>query len=133
MNLLKEEHKSNVKDMKAKLDEYETNIQFKTQQLKDAQNQTKIRETDLHRFKEELEKTMKTLKDTTLSFQLGHKTLEEALARKSKEVESLAKSKNCKGCVICLEDLRDKEGNSLIKDLNDKLMDKSRAINSLED
>ena len=34
--MLKEEHKSNVKDMKAKLDEYETNIQFKTQQLKDA-------------------------------------------------------------------------------------------------
>ena len=76
---------------------------------------------------------MKTLKDTTLSFQLGHKTQEEALARKSKEVESLAKSKNCKGCVICLEDLRDKEGSSLIKDLNEKLIDKSKAVNSLED
>jgi Pyruvate/2-oxoacid:ferredoxin oxidoreductase delta subunit len=53
---------------------------------------------------------MKTLKDTTLSFQLTQKTLEEALARKSKEVDSLAKTKNCKGCVICLEDLREKDG-----------------------
>jgi hypothetical protein len=35
--------------------------------------------------------------------------------------------------VICLEDLKEKEGSGLIKELNEKLMDKTRVVASLED
>ena len=39
MNLLKEEHRSNVKDMRLKIEELETKLQFKTQQAIDYQKQ----------------------------------------------------------------------------------------------
>jgi hypothetical protein len=39
MNLLKEEHRSNVKDMRLKIEELETKLQFKTQQAIDFQKQ----------------------------------------------------------------------------------------------
>ena len=37
LNLIKDEHKSNLKDLKLKIDEYETQVQFKGQQFKDLQ------------------------------------------------------------------------------------------------
>jgi hypothetical protein len=55
------------------------------------------------------------------------------LAKKSKELDALAKSKNCKNCIICIEDLRGKPEAQIIKDLNDKLFDKSKQIQTLEE
>lgn len=54
---------------------------------------------------------------------------EEAIARKTKEVECLSKTKNCKNCILCLEDLKDKHpDSSLISDLNDRMMTKTKRI-----
>jgi Pyruvate/2-oxoacid:ferredoxin oxidoreductase delta subunit len=39
---------------------------------------------------------------------LNQRLTEEQLLKKKKEVEALAKEKKCKGCYVCLEDLRDK-------------------------
>jgi hypothetical protein len=33
---------------------------------------------------------------------------EETIARKTKEVETLMREKKCKNCVLCLEDLKDR-------------------------
>ena len=46
------------------------------------------------------------------------------------------REKKCKNCVLCLEDLKDRNASSdlnLIQDLNDRLMAKSKRIESLED
>jgi len=59
----------------------------------------------------DIEKLMKNLKDSSLVFSMGQKMNEETITRKTKEVESLIKEKKCKGCVICLEDLRGIEVN----------------------
>lgn len=91
------------------------------------------KERDIHKYKEESEKIMKGMKDSSLLFQQSQKTTEEALARKVKELDALSKSKSCKNCIICLEDLRDKSDYGLIKDLNDKLIDKSKQISTLEE
>lgn len=40
---------------------------------------------------------------------------EETIARKTKEVETLMREKKCKNCVLCLEDLKDRNASS---DLN---------------
>ena len=61
---------------------------------------------------------------------------EETIARKTKEVETLMREKKCKNCVLCLEDLKDRNPSSdytLIQDLNDRLMLKSKKIDTLEE
>lgn len=61
---------------------------------------------------------------------------EETIARKTKEVETLMREKKCKNCVLCLEDLKDRNPSTdytLIQDLNDRLMIKSKRIETLED
>ena len=59
---------------------------------------------------------------------MTQKMNEETIARKGKEVESLLKEKKCKNCILCLEDLKDKQGDLLIKDLNDRLVIKTTKI-----
>jgi len=61
---------------------------------------------------------------------------EETIARKTKEVETLMREKKCKNCVLCLEDLKDRNATTdltLVQDLNDRLMAKSKRIETLED
>lgn len=58
---------------------------------------------------------------------------EETIARKTKEVETLLREKKCKNCVLCLDDLKDRNSSDLITDLNDRLLAKSKRIDSLED
>ena len=61
---------------------------------------------------------------------------EETIARKTKEVETLMREKKCKNCVLCLEDLKDRSATTdltLVQDLNDRLMAKSKRIETLED
>jgi hypothetical protein len=64
---------------------------------------------------------------------MTQKMNEETIARKGKEVESLLKEKKCKNCILCLEDIKDKQGDVLIKDLNEKLVTKTSKIIQLED
>ena len=56
----------------------------------------------------DIEKLMKNLKDSSLQFSMSQKMNEETIVRKTKEVESLMREKKCKGCILCLEDLKDK-------------------------
>ena len=52
---------------------------------------------------------------------------EETIARKSKEVESLLREKKCKNCILCLDDIKDRSGDSsIVAELNDKLKVKSQ-------
>ena len=54
---------------------------------------------------------------------------EETIARKSKEVESLLREKKCKNCILCLDDIKDRSGDSsIVAELNDKLKAKSQRI-----
>ncbi|CDW86141.1 UNKNOWN [Stylonychia lemnae] len=133
MNLLKEEHKSNIKDLHVKIEQYESSIQMKAQITKDTLNQINLKEQDIMKLREENEKLVKTLKDQSLQYSSSLKQTEEQLARKSKEFEALLKSKNCKGCFICTEDCKEKSDQVLIKDLNDKLIDKSKYTSQLEE
>lgn len=60
--------------------------------------------------------------------------VEETIARKTKEVESLVREKKCRNCILCLEDLKDKAPDAhLVQDLNDRLIIKSKKIDSLEE
>jgi len=77
---------------------------------------------------------MKNLKDMSLAFSMGQRMNEDTIARKTKEVESLLREKKCRNCILCLDDLKDKNSSSdLISDLNDRLLAKSKRIDSLED
>ena len=73
------------------------------------------------------------MKDLTQSYQAVLKKNDETIARKTKEVESLLKEKKCKNCILCLEDLKDKQADILVKDLNDRLVVKTNKIVQLED
>ena len=64
---------------------------------------------------------------------MGSKMSEDAIIRKSKEVESLMREKKCKNCILCLEDIKDKTGEALISDLNDRVFSKSKRIDQLEE
>lgn len=66
------------------------------------------KEKEIQKYKLETEKLNRTVKDLSVSFKLAHKTSEETIARKTKEVDTLLKEKKCKNCMICLEDLKDK-------------------------
>lgn len=77
----------------------------------------------------DIEKLMKNLKDVSLAFAMGQKMNEETIVRKSKEVETILREKKCKNCILCLEDIKD----SNLMDMNDRLMTKSRKIDSLEE
>ena len=62
----------------------------------------------------DIEKLMKNLKDSALTFAMGQKVNEDTIARKTKEVESLIKEKKCKNCILCLEDIKDKQPDNLL-------------------
>jgi hypothetical protein len=78
------------------------------------QKLVQTKEQDILKMKQENEKIMKNLKDVSLSFSMTQKMNEETIARKSKEVETLLKEKKCRNCIICLEDLKDKQGDIVI-------------------
>lgn len=131
--LLREEHAQNVKDLNAKIEAQETQLMFKTAQAKELNQALSQKDRETAKQKEELEKALKSLKDQAVFFQHTQKLTEESLAKKTKELEALAKSKNCKNCILCVEDLRGKPEAVLVKDLNDKLMEKNKQISSQEE
>jgi len=55
------------------------------------------------------------------------------LAKKQKEVEALLREKKCKNCILCLDDLKDKASEIVIKDLNERIIAKTNKIATLED
>lgn len=82
----------------------------------------------------DIEKLMKNLKDVTLQHTMNLRQSDDTVSRKNKEIECLLKEKKCKNCILCLEDLKDKNPDqALIQDLNDRLMLKSKRIDTLED
>lgn len=93
-----------------------------------------IKDQDIAKFKIEVEKLAKNLKDSAMAFNMQQRSSEDTIQRKTKEVESLMREKKCKNCVLCLEDLKDKAPDAaLINDLNDRLLAKTKRIDSLED
>ena len=66
---------------------------------------------------------------------MGQKTNEETIARRAKEVEGLIREKKCKGCILCLEDLKEKSATdpALVQDLNDRLLAKAKRVEQLEE
>lgn len=81
----------------------------------------------------ETEKLNRTMKDLSLNYKLTQRTTEEVIARKTKEVETLLKEKKCKNCMLCLEDLKDKASDQIIKDLNERLIQKTTKVGQLEE
>ena len=59
--------------------------------------------------------------------------LEESLAKKTKEIEAVLKNKKCKNCILCTEDLKDIKPDLVVKDLNERLIQKTNKIVQLED
>lgn len=128
MNLQKEEHKSNIKELNQKIQELELNLQLKTDQAKKFQQEVDSKDKEIQRYKLDIEKLNRTMKDLSLNFKLTQRTNEETIARKTKEVETILKEKKCKNCIICLEDLKDKPTDSIVKDLNERLIVKTNKI-----
>lgn len=125
---MKEEHKSNIRDLNTRIEDLELQSKLKTDKVIDLQRQLSTKDSELSRMRLDIEKLMKNLKDSALAFSQAQKANEEAVARKTKEVESLIREKKCKGCAICLEDLKDKQHDHLLSDLNDRLMAKSKRV-----
>ena len=58
------------------------------------------------------------------------------IARKSKEMEVVLREKKCFNCVLCVDDIKHKIGDSqvaTISTLNDQLVQKTCKINELEE
>ena len=127
-SLLREEHKSNIKELNTKIGDMEIQLRFKNEKQSELQKHLLGKDGDMSKMRLDIEKLMKNLKDSSLDFSMGQRMNEETIARKTKEVESLMREKKCKNCVICLEDLKDKQDYHLIQDLNDRLMIKSKRI-----
>ena len=107
-NLLKEEHKSNIKELNTKIEDLELQIRLKSDKNSELQKVITSRESDISKMRLDIEKLMKNLKDVTLQHSMNMRQSEDTLARKCKEVECLVKEKKCKNCILCLEDLKDK-------------------------
>lgn len=106
--LLKEEHKSNIKDLNTKIEDLDIQVKCRSEKIAELQKQLSNKDADLSKHRLDIEKLMKNLKDMSLSFSLGQRMNEETIARKTKEVETLMREKKCKNCVLCLEDLKDR-------------------------
>lgn len=107
-SLLKEEHKSNIKELNTKIEELELQVRLKSEKASELQKSIHSKDSEVQRMRLDIEKLMKNLKDVSLSHSIGQKMNEETIARKSKEVESLMREKKCRNCILCLEDLKDK-------------------------
>lgn len=70
-NLLKEEHKCNVKDLNTKIDELEIQIKFKNDKIADLEKQFTGKEQELSKQRLDIEKLMKNLKDMALIHSMG--------------------------------------------------------------
>ena len=64
---------------------------------------------------------------------------EVIIARKTKELETVLREKKCLNCILCVEDIKLKNGGdasqlaTTITQLNDKLVEKVFQIKKLED
>lgn len=83
-------------------------IRIKSDKISDAAKLIIGKDNEIQKHKQENEKLVKNLKDSSMSFTIAQKMTEDIIARKSKEVESLLKEKKCKNCILCLDDLKDK-------------------------
>lgn len=50
-----------------------------------------------------------------------------------KEVDTLIREKKCKNCMLCIEDLKDKPTETIIRELNDRLVTRTTKVANLED
>ena len=91
------------------------------------------KDSTIFKMKMEAEKLNKSMLDVTNLQKNTLRQNEEIIARKTKEVEALLKEKKCKNCILCLEDIKDKPNEYQIKDLNDKLIQKTSRIVNLEE
>lgn len=70
-------------------------------------------ESDLANSKRQLEEANKTIRELSTKFTRDSKVEELALARKTKELETVLREKKCTNCVLCVEDIKLKANSSV--------------------
>lgn len=98
-------------------------------------------ESDLAKSKRQLEEANKTIRELSTHFIRDSKVEEQALARKTKELETVLREKKCINCVLCVEDVKLKANSSVdmaqltaqISLINDTLITKARKVSDLEE
>jgi len=122
-----------LKDLTQKVQDQENLLKTKEFALKDLERKLREKDRDIKRLATEGEKMSKTIMEKSEQDKSAKRTLEEALHRKSKEVEALQKEKKCKNCFLCLEELKDKSPDMRVKEMNNSLIQKASRIAQLED
>ena len=61
---------------------------------------------EIDRYKKQVEEATRTIRDLSAKFQETQKMEEVAIARKSKELETVLREKKCSNCILCVEDIK---------------------------
>ena len=65
-SLLKEEHKSNIRDLNTKVEDLDIQVKYRTEKIAELQKQLNSKDLDLSKQRLDIEKLMKNLKDMSL-------------------------------------------------------------------
>lgn len=65
-SLLKEEHKSNIRDLNTKVEDLDIQVKYRTEKIAELQKQLNNKDLDLSKQRLDIEKLMKNLKDMSL-------------------------------------------------------------------
>ena len=93
---------------------------------------------EVEKHKKQLEEGTRTLRDLSAKFKETQRMEELALARKTKELETVLREKKCRS-FLCVEDIKIKNVGdasqlaSTITTLNDKLVEKAYQVSKLEE
>ena len=116
-------------------------MQVKDEQLKQFNKRLAAVEAEAEKAKKQFEEATKTLRDLSAQFVSNAKLDQQALARKSKELETVLREKKCTNCLLCVDDIKLKysqqaDGAHLVSQiaiLNDNLVAKAAKISELEE
>ena len=97
-------------------------------------------EGDTNLARKQLEDANKTIRELSSQYIKDQKIEQQALARKTKELETVLREKKCTNCIMCVEDIKLKvqqidsaQLTAQISLLNENLVAKARRISELEE
>lgn len=131
---------SNLREKEATIQKLQIQVQVKEDQLKQVNKRLDSGESDGRKAKLNLEDANRTIRDLSAQFIKDSKLDKQAIARKNKELETVLREKKCTNCILCVEDIKLKNGQAesiqlaqQITKLNEINVGKSNKINELEE
>ena len=79
---------------------------MKDDQLKQQGSRVSFVESDLAKAKRQLEEASKTMREMAENFVRDAKADQQALAKKTKELDTVLREKKCVDCILCVEDIK---------------------------